>query len=147
MDESHALPVLLALDALSRPGVRSQRWAQETYWQYVSSRGWALGVPMRSPEEFAFVRLMCMQRVVSAAELAPVREAWEQLDARQRRTCSDFLLADGIAQATPQFSFLPLYFSNARANASVGPYRALAALVEVVEMVGVDRSSRIWRSR
>lgn len=48
-------------------------------------------------------------------------------------------LADGMKEKAFIFTFLPLYFSNARANAAVGLARGLAVLAEVIETLCLQK--------
>jgi len=134
MDEKNGRNVMTGIKCLRQMGQASPH---SIYWNYICSRGTYLGMQTGTPEELAMTRLAALIRA-TPADLETLQGSWMSISRSEREILTDHFLADGIQDIAFQFVFLPLYFANARTNASVGLRRSLLVLVELVELLNSE---------
>ena len=102
------------------------------YWNYLISRAAPFGLQPRTAEELALVRLACLSRIRSAAELHVLQHAWQACSPTERSLLVDHFLMDGIRDRAFVLQFLPDCISNARWNPVVGLTVLLQVLVDLI---------------
>jgi len=110
------------------------------YWKYIDLRAKCIDVVVETPEQIAFARVACLTRA-TVETIRPLQEAWSSRSSAERSILVEFLLLDGIYKRAEVFSFLPLYFENAKKNPVVGLSLALEVLVNLVELRRTDSTS------
>lgn len=138
MTEQNGTSIVLAVKVLneslqSRGKPRTD--PVDVYWKYQCSRAQEIGLSTNSPEELVFARLVCLSRVQSMSDTAPLRTAWLELSSVDRNILITHFLASGIHDRALVFTSLPNLLSVAAARPCVGLSRALTALADVVKAV------------
>jgi hypothetical protein len=135
MDNINGRTVLQGIQCLMNLGTTSPH---AIYWNYVALRAKGLELRIDTVERITIARLSCLTRATQQ-DLDPLMDAWESLSKAERTILIDFFLADGIRQRAEVYTFLPLYFQNAKGNPAVGLSLAFEVLVNLVDLRAKDR--------
>jgi len=134
MDEKQGTNLLLGVKCLQR---LNEARPHAVYWGFIASRAGSLGLPVDKTESLAVARLACLIRA-APTDKGMLQRAWSSLAQIERSVLSDHFLSDGVHETAFLFTFLPLYFANAKGNRSIGLYRALVVLVDLLELLHTD---------
>eukprot|EP00404_Azadinium_spinosum_P040764 CAMPEP_0180694760 /NCGR_PEP_ID=MMETSP1038_2-20121128/2088_1 /TAXON_ID=632150 /ORGANISM="Azadinium spinosum, Strain 3D9" /LENGTH=489 /DNA_ID=CAMNT_0022726135 /DNA_START=184 /DNA_END=1649 /DNA_ORIENTATION=- len=134
LDEKQGSNVFLGVQCLRK---LSKAQPQAIYWGFISTRADLLGLSTRTPDDLAIARLACLIRA-TPGDKQLMDNAWSSLTHGERMTLTGHFLADGIKETAFVFNFLPLYFAHSKANPAVGLQRALAVLVDYLELLRSD---------
>lgn len=105
---------------------------QNIYWEFIALRVQHVGLCPTTDAQFAFSRLVCLNRAWSMEEIEKLSEAWETLEPDDQKTLTQHMLADGIHEQALMLVFVPLYFVHARENPAVGLSLALTVMAELI---------------
>eukprot|EP00931_Biecheleriopsis_adriatica_P047022 TRINITY_DN27078_c0_g1_i2.p1 TRINITY_DN27078_c0_g1~~TRINITY_DN27078_c0_g1_i2.p1 ORF type:complete len:470 (-),score=75.20 TRINITY_DN27078_c0_g1_i2:44-1453(-) len=128
MDEQNTQSVLQALQALQKQQDMSP---QEVYWDYIDKRAKSLGLPTERDEDVAFIRLVCLCRAQAMEDLTTT---WMALDASDRDSIVNCLLADAMHESSLLFVFLPACFANAKDNSVLGYAPMFLLLADLIDL-------------
>jgi hypothetical protein len=139
MDNSNGRTVLLGIQCLMNLGTATPH---AIYWNYISLRASGLEMTIDTPEQCTIARLACLTRATTA-DVETLQSAWDSLSKAERSILVDFFLADGILKRAEVYTFLPLYFQNARNNPAVGLSLAFEVLVNLVDLRQKDKKHQL----
>jgi len=140
MDGTNAQNMLLCINCLQH---LEKAEPQSIYWSYIRERALALKLPMLTPEDLAFARIVCLTRTTEEHMLRDVTRAWNHLAPEDKPVLIDHLLADGIDEPAIIFEYLPNLLANCRRNTILGLHSGLCLLVNFVRMCHARLSTEL----
>jgi len=134
MDQRQGTIVVMGIQCLQQ---LSDASSHAIYWAYVNGRARSLRWATDTPESLAVARLACLIRAVPK-DMHNLESEWNKLSVADRNVLVEHFLHDGIQEKAIVFAYLPVYMVAAKANTAIGIHRALAVLIDFLELLRAD---------